>query len=221
MSVFVIGPKDKNFSKTAKVINVTSTSDIWSKGLSPFFLGPVNIPASPTFKMLELIDKKIAHEKEDKLQNLIKLKEKLTGNIQSFNVENAWQFSKVYDRFDDNGTPTKEWFTWRFNGLTSKKAIRYPMGKNAKPKYSWWNSQALNYIEARKQIYIPLYSNAVRNTLAFSRLMGLKSATDVILWDFDGYNHNEFYMSYDDVINCETKKMGHAFVLAMMLEGIL
>jgi len=41
---------------------------------------------------------------------------------------------------------------------------------------------------------------------------------DLYLLDFDGYDHKELDMSYDDVINCEKRKMGHAFVLAMLLE---
>lgn len=38
---------------------------------------------------------------------------------------------------------------------------------------------------------------------------------------FDAYNHKELGMSYSDVMNLESRKMGHAFVLAMMLEKVL
>jgi hypothetical protein len=39
------------------------------------------------------------------------------------------------------------------------------------------------------------------------------------LWDFDGYNHKDCGLSFDQVINDPNHKMGHAFVIAMMLEG--
>lgn len=39
------------------------------------------------------------------------------------------------------------------------------------------------------------------------------------LWDFDAYDHRALGMTYEDVINNPTKKCGHAFILAMMLEN--
>ena len=93
------------------------------------------------------------------------------------------------------------------------------MGKGAKPLYSYWDGEKLDYVEARKKIYIPLYSNAVKKTEAFAKLSEIYQKEGTItLWDFDGYNHHALNMSYNDVINCSTKKMGHAFVLAMLLD---
>ena len=81
------------------------------------------------------------------------------------------------------------------------------------------DSRGWQLVEARKKIYIPLYSNAVKKTEAFAKLKEIyqKEGT-VTLWDFDGYDHHALNMSYNDVINCSTKKMGHAFVLAMLLD---
>lgn len=167
-------------------IDTTSRSKTWSRGLSPFFLGPVKI-----------------------------------GNFWSLNMENAWQYSKVYpEHVDDTGKPTDEWREWAMKGWGNTKAVRYPMGKGRKPLYSWIQGRKLSYIEARKEIYIPLYSQAVRDTDAFKALQNVvKSNMIVCLRDFDGYDHKTLGMSYDEVINCESRKMGHAFVLAMMLEG--
>jgi len=39
-NVYVVGPRDKGKYPTKNVINTTSSSDNWSRGLSPFFLGP-------------------------------------------------------------------------------------------------------------------------------------------------------------------------------------
>jgi len=138
------------------------------------------------------------------------------------NVENSYQYCKVYKcHLNDYGEPNASYFEWRDKGWADHRANRYPMGKGSKPEYSYWLGCKLSYIEARKEIYIPIYYEAVRHTPAFTTLQMeyLCGDKDIYLWDFDGYNHKELGMTYDEVVNCETKKMGHAFVLAMILEG--
>lgn len=111
------------------------------------------------------------------------------------------------------------------NGWNKNYAARYPIGKGVRPAYSWWAGEKLTYIEAKKKIYIPLYSTAVKNSNSFTRLKKIYEINvevlgeDLFLLDFDGYDHKELDMTYDDVINSKTRKMGHAFVLSMMLEG--
>ena len=169
-------------------IDTTSRSKhAWSKQLSPFFLGPIE----------------------------------LYGGMTSKNMENAWQFSKVYKcHLNDLGLPTYEYTNWALKGWESKFAYRYPMGRGAKPEYSFWDGKIYTYIEARKKIYAPLYAKAVRETDAFKRLQTMVNAgLSIWLRDFDGYDHKALGMSYQDVINCESRKMGHAFVLGMMLEN--
>jgi len=48
-----------------------------------------------------------------------------------------------------------------------------------------------------------------------------RAGQDLYLRDFDGYNHKELGMTYDNVVHCKERKMGHAFVLAMVLEGFI
>jgi len=135
------------------------------------------------------------------------------------NVENAWQYSKVYScHVDDSGSVKEEWHKWRQEGFDNPKAIRYPMGKGAVPLYSLWNNEKLAYIEARKKIYAPIYAKLVRETYAMELLREMVKESDVWLWDFDGYNHKAKGISYTDVINDPKLKMGHAFVVAMILE---
>lgn len=135
----------------------------------------------------------------------------------ALNVENGWQFAKVYAHHNGaDGSPTPDYWTWALNGWSDKKAHRYPMGKGAKPLYSWWNGKKLDYIEARKRIYAPLYAHAVVRTTAFDELKRLHNkGTDLILRDYDGYDHSG--KSLSDVLNDPKKKMGHAFVLKMLL----
>ena len=171
------------------VVNTTSKSNNWSKELSPFFLGPVQL-----------------HNKDDWAKN----------------VENAWQFSKVYPEHDLDTMPFYHYYNWATDGWNDTWAHRYPMGKGKTPLYSLWGDERLSYIEARKKIYIPLYCKAAIKTKAFVKLKEiLLGEKDLYLIDYDGYNHKKLGMSYLDVVNCETKKMGHAFVLGMMLEKVV
>jgi hypothetical protein len=136
------------------------------------------------------------------------------------NVENAWQASKVYSEFvDEDQNPTPEYFEWADKIWKSTYAFRYPMGKGRKPLYSYWDGAKLSYIEARKRIYIPIYSRAVIVTEAFQILKNMfeKEVRDIYLIDFDGYNHIRMKRTMEQVINDPYKKMGHAFVLYSLL----
>lgn len=74
------------------------------------------------------------------------------------------------------------------------------------------------YIDARKNIYAPLYARAVVKTKAYARLKELvDSGKSVYLMDYDAYRHRNLNMSLTDVLNFPDKKMGHAFVLMMLL----
>jgi hypothetical protein len=147
----------------------------------------------------------------------------LYRNYQSINVENAWQFSKVYEYYlEEDGSVGERYFKWAQDGWNDIKAHRYPMGKDAKPLYSYWDGEQLTYIEARKKIYIPLYAQAVQKTFAFQKLKKMhEEGGDLYLWDVDGYNHKAMGLSFDQVLNDPNRKMGHAFVIAMLLEGYL
>lgn len=184
----VIGPNHP-VPEDALVINTTSRSLTWSRSLSPFFLGPVD----------------------------------LYGGYASINVENAWQFSKVFEYYtDEQGEPDERYFKWAKDGWDDTKAHRYPMGKGVKPLYSYWNGEKLTYVEARQRIYIPLYAVAVQKTSAFAKLKKMhEEGQDLYLWDFDSYDHKACNMSFEQVITDPNKKMGHAFVIAMLLEGFI
>lgn len=148
--------------------------------------------------------------------------EATTGRIVIF--ENLWQFSKVYKQFDGGDKPLPEWYIWRAGGWFGDRAVRYPMGKGAIPEYSYWQGKKLGYIEARKQIYIPEYAKWVTLTKAYKRLQELygllsEQGSNLILLDFDAYDHRKLGMTLKDVINEPNRKMGHAFVLMMLLTG--
>ena len=145
-------------------------------------------------------------------------------------VENVWQYSKVYPNVGhwdhENDRPTAAWDRWRDDGWARDWADRYPMGRGAKPICAWAGTlekgKALDYIEARKGIYLPIYREAVRHTDAMLKLeLTYEREGEIWLRDFDGYDHIALGMSLGDVLMDPNRKMGHAFVLAAMLEGEL
>ena len=177
-------------SKNTLIINCTSRSkeEKWRQ-LSPFFLGPVQVPMG-------------------------------TGDTFESNThENAWQYAKVYKkhaRKKDNN-PTKEYFRWAKEGWSNPKAVRFPMGKGAKPEYSLWGEKKLGYIEARKEIYAPTYTKLVMETEAFKELKEIyESGKYKTIWirDFDGFDNVALGRDYKQVLNDPKRKMGHGFVLA-------
>lgn len=139
-------------------------------------------------------------------------------------MENAWQYSKVYPEHQHGG-----YWPWAAAGWANPRADRYPMGKGAKPLYSLWANDQLGYTEARGRIYLPLYAQAVRfhqldllmqlrgETVAWAE----RGAGDIVITDFDAYDHRALGYSWEDVINDPDRKMGHGFVLAMMIEGVI
>jgi hypothetical protein len=145
----------------------------------------------------------------------------LYGEHKSILMENGWQFSKVYkDHLNEQGDPTEEYFKWAEQGWADPTPKRYPMGKGRKPQYSYWNGEKLYYIAARKRIYAPLYARAVQTRLGWELLKELYQTRDyLVLRDYDGYDHIGRNMSLTDVLNNHKMKMGHAFVLAMLLQG--
>jgi hypothetical protein len=95
------------------------------------------------------------------------------------------------------------------------------MGKGALPAYSWWGDRPLTYIEAREKIYVPVYVAAVLKSEAWKRLGLLYKASETLtLWDFDGYDFKGMGMTFKEALHNEKRKMGHAIVLAGLLEMV-
>lgn len=138
----------------------------------------------------------------------------------ALNMENAWQFAKVYPEHVNSKTkePSNTYWTWAKAGWADSFAHRYPMGKGRVPLYSYWKGKQLNYIQARQKIYFPLYAKAVRKTESFAALRRLvKKGKTITLRDWDGYDHEELGDSLTDVLKNPKRKMGHAFVLKAIL----
>jgi hypothetical protein len=139
------------------------------------------------------------------------------------NMENLWQYSKVYEGYSDSTGPNDKWYKWAHIGWAKKWADRYPMGRGIKPLYSFWNGEKLSYVEARRKIYIPEYSKAVIDSYGYGKLEEeyLKRGK-IVIQDFDAHNIcvDEEY-DFEKLIGNENIKVGHGYVLAMMLLGIV
>ena len=190
--IHVISYNEKSM-KGCICIDTTSHSHGWTQWLSPFFVGPC-----------PLYDGHVAER-----------------------MENGWQYSKVYpEHVDANREPTQAYWDWAKDGWRSLYSRRYPMGKGAVPLYSIWARRKLGYLDARMQIYIPLYVQAVQLHGSYGQLLCLaqeEASKDrgIYIKCFDSYNYRAMGMTLHDVMICTERPMGHAFILAAMLEEAL
>lgn len=145
----------------------------------------------------------------------------LYGGFTSKNMENAWQYAKLYRQFaDDDGNPTDAYYQWARAGWDDRIAHRYPMGKLT-PLCSIWDGRKLSYEEARRVIFVPCYCKAVVQTEAFRELSRLCAAGDKLcLLDFDGYDPDELGYTMEDILSDGKRILGHALLIKALLEGI-
>jgi hypothetical protein len=76
--------------------------------------------------------------------------------------ENYWQSGKRYDGIDQN-----KFDEWWLNQTSGKR--RYPGSKNKKVLYSVFEDGIQrDYVDSRKNIYVPFYHELVKNTLSIN-----------------------------------------------------
>jgi len=153
---------------------------------------------------------------------------------------------------DQNGKLTDDYYSWRKAGFENKYAVRYPVGMTNRHEclYSLKTvnaitkdqSSRLDYIEARKQIYLPLYIESVRKEPLYKKLLSLiRNNTKILIVEVDG-PHQESLQYYkdkysfsddfivDDTIECTKENMdimlndsrhpfGHGYCLGLALLG--
>lgn len=190
-TIRVLGPREiRRVERGTLVIDTTSHSrSEWSSGLSPFHLGPCPLYGGRSVRVME----------------------------------NAWQATKVYhEHLDADGNPGPAYWRWAEPVWAASRPMRYPMGKGVKPAYAWWDGRKLPYVEARLSVYWPLYRDAVAKTQAFAELKKqvaeLGPDDEIVLFDFDGFDHEAMGLSLGQVLTQEQRSMGHGFVLKAMLE---
>jgi hypothetical protein len=166
------------------------------------------------------------------------------GQTFTTNMENAWQFSKVYanvpssvqrrSRYDqtviwshpaethvtndkNNNRIQDKYWLWRWKGFSTKEAVRYPVGFDHRHKclYSLWFDndckyyRVFDYIEARKNIYLPLYLQSVVKQPKFQQLKDkLSSGQNLLILEVDGphqesleYYKNKYHVDDNFIVN--------------------
>eukprot|EP01027_Heterolobosea_sp_BB2_P014653 GEZU01021019.1.p1 GENE.GEZU01021019.1~~GEZU01021019.1.p1 ORF type:complete len:358 (+),score=89.05 GEZU01021019.1:60-1133(+) len=197
-----------------KNVNVCSgAAGIW-KQLSPMKLGPIKIG--------EYLNEN--QQAKDKGMSAYKVPMPETAQ----NMENLWQFSKVWrGEFDEKkGIPIKDFFTRRASGWKDNTGHRHvkkgndpSTGKPYVPLFAWWAGEKLKYIEARRRIYCPIYAREVANTAAFKKLMQMvDDGFNVQILGHDGYNRGT--LTWNQCFLDERRPFGHEMVLACLLEGV-
>lgn len=208
-------------------VNVTSGSRFvispgyYASSLSPLYLGPVVVDDGVGF---------VTHER----------------------FENYWQSGKVYPQLghtDADGNPNEKWHRWR-KELASRlrptkdgrgKGIRTPREvanlKRAhkqkripcwKPAYSYHNGKKLDYVDSRKQIYVPTYLSLIRATTELRLLKErVQDGENIMILDFDGPDPaqypNGLPVTVDTLrerLHDEERPFGHGYVVAAELAGV-
>jgi hypothetical protein len=146
--------------------------------------------------------------------------------IKAENLENFWQFSKVWEGEDDTETnkPIDLFFERRKSGWEQVKGQRHvkkgknPNGNRNIPLYSWWKGQKLLYQQAREAIYCPLYAAIVKETSAYKKIDKLlEEGYNVQIIGFDGYDYESQNKTLAECFQDQTRPFGHELVLCAML----
>ena len=201
----VIGDHDAS-AKGYTNIDVTSGSmnklnGIPCKSLSPMLLGPVTD------------------------------KQGLTANI----FECYWQFSKLYEveGHIKKGTkcePTKEFFAYRKKGfaLTKGKRRPFPVKTHGYPTCAYYNNKSYNYLDSRKEIYVPIYRKLIEKLPIIKELRKLlKEGKNIMIIDGDGPPKKKYpeglemtQENWNKMIDNPKYPFGHGYVVASIISGL-
>lgn len=150
---------------------------------------------------------------------------------------------------DDNDSYTNEYAQWRLKGMHNKDPVRYPVGFNYRSKCKFAsaenpdgtiNNTKLNYIEARKAIYLPVYCDLVKREKLFNQLQErLNKGENLLIIEVDGphqeslayykekYDVGDTFIEQDTMLinnqnisimlNDDKHAFGHGYCLAMSL----
>jgi hypothetical protein len=103
-------------------------------------------------------------------------------------------------------TPNEDYWKWRDAGMHNSEPVRYPVGRNfAKECLYSLRSRGeapLNYVEARQQIYLPIYSALVQHQDDYGLLWDrLQNGENLLIIETDGPHQEslEYYRKKYDV----------------------
>jgi len=143
-------------------------------------------------------------------------------------MENLWQASKVEPKWvEGRKQPPEEWWKRRDRIWTDPKAHRHVIPKNERVAAGFrpqcfWNGKYIDWVDARKEVYIPLYVKYVQKTEAWKRLMQLfNEGANIQILGYDGRSEvrgGDAFSLFDE-FNDTSQPFGHEMVLMCMLRG--
>ncbi len=148
-----------------------------------------------------------------------------TGYKGFYCFENYWQSGKIYE-----GTDREKTLGWWKSQIYGKR--RFPQGKGKRilgAKY-FDRIDTLDYIEARKKVYLPEYWNLVKDTNSIKILISLiEKGESIVLYGFDGPRDRDgnplcIEASLDflkNKLNDETHPFGHGYIISAIIQGFL
>ena len=173
-----------------------------AKELSPFYVGPV-------------IDK---------------------NGLKANFFEGYWQHSKMWRTAGHikEGTkcePTNKWYDFREKGFKSDKAKRHPLAVKdyGYPECAIYNDKVYDYLTSRKEIYVPIYKNLIKDMEVIKAMKEmLDKGQNIMIIDVDGPPKDKYpegvevnQENWNKFIN-ETKfPFGHGWVVAGLLAELL
>lgn len=135
------------------------------------------------------------------------------------NLENCWQYSKVWNgEVDSDNNPTEVFWKRRKRGWDTPEGHRRVKNTDEYnyTLYTWWKGEKLDYMQARKKVYCPLYVELVTKTKEYKELKEKADrGQNVMISGFDGYDYSKKGLKacFNDV----SKPFGHELVLCGLL----
>ncbi len=139
--------------------------------------------------------------------------------------ESLWQSLKKYEGTDDKWEE-KHQAWWR---KQTKGKRRYPAGKDKRVTHAEYNGKHMNYIQSRKEFYIPRYLELTEDTWSMKHCQKLlEDGKDIVIYDFDGPKGDDGELLCLEVteemlknrVNDPQYPFGHGFVIAACLASI-
>jgi hypothetical protein len=138
--------------------------------------------------------------------------------------ESRWQAGKVFEGIPEE--TVKAW--WR---AQTKPKRRYPKGKGKKVLYAKFDGheESMDYITARKEVYVKEYGALIRNremTLHWKKM--LEDGKSITIYDFDGPRLDkevtclEFTPElFEERITLLDNPFGHGYIVAGIISGFM
>jgi hypothetical protein len=140
---------------------------------------------------------------------LYKKVRKTTQRKSQWDKKIIWKVEKPEIHLDDDDKITPEYWAWRKRGMEAKDPIRYPVGYKYRHECLFAIAEGdekherLDYIQARKKIYVPEYARLVKQHVMFKGLKKrLEKGENILIIDVDG-PHQESVPYYQEKYNVD------------------